>query len=191
VAPLTVNVMVNNRFRPGLADVIAPVAQNSVLTIDVGDATIDEVVTRTRGAAMTAGLRAYYDPDDLAELMARLDAERGYPATVTCRINDQRAMVMRTDEQREPVQVTAETIRELSAQSTLTWLGPRENVHEQANFLIENRSELLSLYLIWDRWSLSDAQVEAVLREVERVAMEAAFDPAARTGISAGVGGKP
>ena len=35
VQPLTVKVMVNNRFRPGLADVIAPIAQNSVVTIDV------------------------------------------------------------------------------------------------------------------------------------------------------------
>jgi len=191
INPLTVKAMVNNRFRPGLADVIAPVAQNSVLTIDVGDATIDEVVTRTRGAAMTAGLRAYYDPDDLGALMARLDAERGYPATVTCRINDQRAMVMRTEEQRDAEGATAETMRELGAQSTLTWLGPRENVHEQANLLIENRSDLLSLYLIWDRWSLSEAQVEAALRAVEAIAVEAAFDPAARTGISAGVGGKP
>src|SRR6185369_13170295 len=131
------------------------------------------------------------DPDDLTELMARLDAERGYPATVTCRINDQRAMVMRTDEQREPAEVTAEPIRDLTAQSTLTWLGPRENVHEQANLLIENRSDLLSLYLIWDRWSLSPAQVEAMLREVETIAVSAAFDPDVRTGIPAGAGGKP
>ena len=35
VQPLTIKVMVNNRFRPGLADVIAPIAQNSVVTIDV------------------------------------------------------------------------------------------------------------------------------------------------------------
>jgi hypothetical protein len=91
--------MVNNRFRPGLADVIAPIAQNSVVTIDVAGASIDEVVARTRGASLTAGMRAYYDPDDLREVTARLDAERGYPARVTCRVNDQRAMVMRADEQ--------------------------------------------------------------------------------------------
>jgi hypothetical protein len=55
-----------------------------VVTIDVGDASIDEVVARARGAALTAGMRAYCDPDELSELTARLDAERGYPAAVTC-----------------------------------------------------------------------------------------------------------
>jgi len=176
--------MVNNRFRTGLADVIAPVAQNSVLTIDVADTTIDEVVGRARGAAMTAGMRAYCDPDEIGDLMARLDAERGYPATVTCRVNDQRAMVLRADERPDPAEVTPELIRQGREESTLTWIGPRENVHEQANILIENRSDLVSLYVIWDLWSLSPEQVEAVLRGVEAIAIEAAFDPAARTQVS-------
>jgi hypothetical protein len=78
--PLTIKVMVNNRFRPGPADVIAPIAQNSVVTIDVTDTTIDEVVAPARSASLTAGMRAYYDPDELGEVTARLDAERGYPA---------------------------------------------------------------------------------------------------------------
>ena len=99
-------------------------------------------------------MRAYYDPDDLSEVMARLDAERGYPATVTCRVNDQRAMVMRADEQPDLAGVTPERIRQRLAETSLTWLGPRENVHEQANILIENRPGVVSLYLIWDLWSL-------------------------------------
>ena len=176
--------MVNNRFRSGLADVIAPLAQNSVITIDVSDTTIDEVVARARGAALTAGMRAYYDPDDLGEVMARLDAERGHPATVTCRVNDQRAMVMRADEQPDLAEVTPERIRQRLEESALTWLGPRENVHEQANILIENRPDVVSLYLIWDLWSLTTGQVEAVLRGVEAIAVEAAFDPGARTGVA-------
>jgi hypothetical protein len=183
ISPLTVKIMVNNRFRTGLADVIAPVAQNSVLTIDVADTTVDEVVGRARGAAMTAGMRAYCDPDELGDLMARLDAERGYQATITCRVNDQRAMVLRADEQPDPAEVTPELIRQRREESTLTWIGPRENVHEQANILIENRSDLVSLYVIWDLWSLSHEQVEAVLRGVEAIAIEAAFDPAARTQV--------
>ena len=180
VSPLTLKVMVNNRFRSGLADVIASIAQNSVLTIDAGKTSIDDVVAKARGAALTAGMRAYYDPDDLSEVMARLDAERGYPAAVTCRVNDQRAMVMR-DDQPDLAEVTAERIRQRLDETTLTWLGPRPNAHEQANILIENRAGVVSLYLIWDRWSLTDAQAEAVLRGVEAVAVEAAFDPAAPT----------
>jgi hypothetical protein len=188
---LTVKVMVNNRFRPGLADVIAPVAQNSVVTLDVGDTSIDEVVARARGAALTAGMRAYCDPDELSALMSRLDAERGYSATVTLRVNDQRAMVMRPDEQSDPAEVTSELIRQRLEESALTRIGPRENVHEQANILIENQPGVVSLYLIWDTWSLSDAEVEAVLRGAEAIAVEAALDPAAKTRVSPHAEGKP
>ena len=85
VHPLTIKVMVNNRFRPGLADVIAPIAQNSVLTIDVADASVDEVVARARSASLTAGMRAYYDPDELrrghgpAGRRTRLSGQRHLP----------------------------------------------------------------------------------------------------------------
>ena len=180
--PLAVKVMVNNRFRSGLSDVIASIAQNSVLTIDAAAGSVDEVVARARGASLTAGMRAYYDPDDLGELMTRLDAERGHPAAVTCRVNDQRAMVMR-DDQPDLTEVTPERIGQRLEETTLTWLGPRQNAHEQANILIENRTGVVSLYLIWDRWSLTDAQAEAILRGVEAVAVEAAFDPAAPTQV--------
>ncbi|MGE5828641.1 MAG: condensation domain-containing protein [Micromonosporaceae bacterium] len=188
MSSLTIKVMVNNRFRPGLANVIAPIAQNSVVTIDVSDASIDEVVARARGAALTAGMRAYYDPDELREVSARLDAERGYPAAVTCRINDQRAMVLRAEDQSAPGEVTLDQVRQRRDETTLTWLGLRENMHEQANILIENRSDVFSLHMLWDLWSLSNAQVEAILRGVEEVALEAAFDPTAATKVSAGPG---
>jgi hypothetical protein len=191
VQPLTIKVMANNRFRPGLADVIAPIAQNSVVTIDVTDITVDEVVTQARGASLTAGMRAYYDPDDLRGVMARLDAERGYRATVTCRVNDQRAMIMRAEEAAGLGEVTPDQIAARLAETSLTWLGQRDNMHEQANILIENRPDVLSLHMLWDRWSLTDEQVEALLRGVEEVAVEAAFDPAAPTKVYPAPAGAP
>jgi hypothetical protein len=189
--PLTIKVMVNNRFRPGLADVIAPIAQNSVITIDAGDTTIDEVVARARAASLTAGMRAYYDPDELGEVMARLDNERGYPARVTCRVNDQRAMIMRTEAGAgagpgagaDPGRVTPGLVTARLAETSMTWLGPRENMHEQANILIENQPGVIALHILWDRWSLTDRQVEAILRGVEEVAVEAAFNPSAPTKV--------
>ncbi len=185
VRPLTVKVMVNNRFRPGYADAIAPIAQNSVVTIDVAETTIDEVVTRARSGSLTAGMRAYYDPDDLAEVSARLDAERGYSAKVTCRLNDQRAMVMRAEADASLGEVTPEQVKQRLAETSLTWLGRRDNMAEQANILIENRPGVLSLHMMWDRWCLSDGQVEELLRAVEEVAVEAAFDPSAPTRVCA------
>ncbi len=180
--PLTVKLMVNNRFRPGLAGVLAPIAQNSAVTIDVADTSVDEVVARARSAALTAGMRAYYDPDDLREVIARLDAERGYPARVTCRVNDQRAMIMRP-EAKADLDVTPDQVKQTLEQTSLTWLGPRENMHEQVNILVENRPDVVSLHMMWDVSCLTTGQVEALLRSVEEVAVEAAFDPAAPTKV--------
>jgi hypothetical protein len=179
---LTLKVMVNNRFRPGMADVIAPISQNSVVTVDVADASVDEVVARTRAATVTAGMRAYYDPDDLSEVTARLDAERGYPARVTCRVNDQRAMIMRPNAEADP-RPAREQIQRTLAETSLTWLGPRENMHEQVLILVENRRDVVSLHMMWDLSCLTDGQVEALLRGVEDVAVEAAFDPEAPTKV--------
>lgn len=183
--PVRVKVMMNNRFRPGLASVIAPIAQNSAVSIDVADAAIDEVVARARGASVTAGMRAYYDPDDLQDLTGRLDAERGYPAQLTCRVNDQRAMTMRTgpDAAASGDAVTPAQLRQRRDETTLTWIGPRDNMHEQVSILVENRPGVVSLHMMWDRWSLTDELVEALLRAVEEVAVEAAFDPAAPTRV--------
>ena len=180
--PLTIKVMVNNRFRPGMAEVIAPIAQNSVVTVDVADISVDEVVARARAAALTAGMRAYYDPDDLREVTARLDAERGYPASVTCRVNDQRAMIMRSDAEADQ-ELTPEQVRRRLAETSLTWLGPRENMHEQVLILVENRPDVVSLHMMWDLSCLTNEQVEALLRSVEDVAVEAAFDPDAPTKV--------
>ncbi len=183
---LTLNVTVSNRFRPGLADVIAPLAQNSVVSIDVADASVDEIVVRARGTSLTAGMRAYYDPDDLRELTARLDSDRGHPARISCRVNDQRAMARRSGAGDGPGEVTADQIRGKLGQTALTWLRPLEfDLHDQAVILIQNQPDVISLHMLCDLWSISRAQVEALLRGVEEVAVEAAFDPAAPTKITA------
>jgi len=178
---LTLKVMASNRFRPGMADVIAPIAQNSVVTIDVADTSVDELVARARGASLTASMRAYYDPDELGEVMARLDAERGYRARVTCRVNDQRAMIMRPDEEADVGEVTPEQVRQRLAETSLTSLGVRENMHEQANILVENKPGVVSLHMMWDLRCLTRQQAGQLLRSVEEIAVEAAFDPAAPT----------
>jgi hypothetical protein len=180
---LTIKVLVNNRFRPGLAEIIAPVSQASVVTVSLADATIDEVIARTRADSLAAGMRAYYDPDELAEVAERLDAERGYQARITCRVNDQRAMTMRADTQASAEEITGKQLDQALAQTSLTWLGRRDNLYGQVNILVERRSDLVSLHLMWDSWCLSDADVESILRGVEEVAIEAAFDPAAPTKV--------
>jgi Condensation domain len=184
VRPLTINVMMSNRFRPGLAGVFAPVAQNSVVTVDVTGTSIDEVVARARSASLSAGMRAYYDPDELRELTARLDAERGYPARVSLRVNDQRAMVRREAEEAGLGEVTPALVRRKMAETSLTWLRPLDTLPEQVSIVILNRTGIFSLYLKCDLWSVTKEQAEVLLRGIEDVAVEAAFDPAASAMVS-------
>ena len=91
-------------------------------------------------------------PTNSRRSASELDAERGYPARITCRVNDQRAMTMRADA--EPVRANdvslSSSIRQLT-ETSLTWLGRRDNMHEQVNILIEPQSEVVSLHMMWDR----------------------------------------
>lgn len=187
VNPLTAKVIVSNRFRPGYADAIASLSQDSVLTIDVADTTVDEVIARARRASMVAGLHAYYDPDQLQELIALLDRERGYPARVTCRINDRRLTTRQAveDAARDST-VTMEQIRQRLGETWLSWDGDLDNLPEQAFITIEDYPGTLFLQLIFDMACLTEEQVEALLRGVEEVAVEAAFDPAVPTGVAPG-----
>lgn len=82
-----VQVMVNNRFVPGLAGVVSPVAMEGLLYVDGLDAPFDTVVRRVWKASMTAYRSAYYDKDRLLQDVA-LDPTTRYDGT--CWYNDRR-----------------------------------------------------------------------------------------------------
>ncbi|MFI6130649.1 condensation domain-containing protein [Micromonospora sp. NPDC051141] len=190
VSPLTAKLIVGNRFRPGFADAIAPLSQNGVLTVDTADTTVDEVVSRARRASMTAGMYAYYDPTQLAETEARLEAERGYPARVSCRINDRRVTTRAAaDDHAHDEPVTADTFRRRAAETFLVWDGPLDHLPEQAFITVEDHPGTVHLQVIFDFASFTEAQAERLLRGVEEVAVEAALDAAAPTRVTPGSAG--
>jgi condensation domain-containing protein len=182
VHPLTTKVVVSNRFRPGLAGTVATLCQDSVLTVGL-DGTVDDVVARVRGASTAAWLQGYYDPDQLAELHARLDRDRGHPARVTCRINDRRAarpaagVVLGTE-------VTAEGLRAKAEETAFGWGGELDTAVDQVFVAIEDRPGTVFLQGVFDLTCLTEGQAERVLRGVEEVAVAAALDPAAPAGVS-------
>ena len=189
ISQLTTRVFVNNRFRPGYAEIIAPLNQASVVTIDVGDVTVDEVVARTRRAMLPAGLYGYYDPEQLQDLRARLDAERGYPAWLTCLISDGRGRTKPTaDADARDGQVTMEQIRRKLPETTMSWNGTVDVSPDQARLVVDNQPDTIAVGLIFDMACFTEAQVEALARGIEEVAVAAAFDPAVSTGIAAGPG---
>jgi hypothetical protein len=185
ISQLTTRVFVNNRFRPGYAEIIAPLNQASVVTIDLGDATVDEVVARTRRAMLPAGLHGYYDPEQLQELRTRLDAERGYQAWLTCLISDGRGRTKPlTDAAARGGQVTMKQIRRKLPETTMSWNGTIDVSPDQARLVVDNQPDTIAVGLIFDMACFTEAQVEALARGIEEVAVAAAFDPAVRTSIA-------
>ena len=162
---LRAKVILSNRYRPGFADVIAPLAQNAVVSVDLSDATVDEVMARGRQALLASGMHAYYDPDHLNELIARLDAERGYPAQVTLRMNDRRRTSQRwMAEEARAARVTPADIEARRGETFFSWDGTLDSC------------------LIFDMACFTEEQVENFVYGVEQVAVEAAFNPSVPAG---------
>ena len=180
LSSLTAKVITSNRFRPGLAEVIAPIAQNSLVTVDLAAATVDEVIGRGRRALLAGGMHAYYDPDQLNELMARLDVERGYQAQVSCRINDRRMTNRQlADELARTTEVTRAEIQDKLGETWFSWDGTLDHLHEQAFITVEDFGDSVTLQLIFDMACFTEEQIENFAYGVERVAIEAAFDATA------------
>ncbi|MEO6503604.1 MAG: condensation domain-containing protein [Jatrophihabitantaceae bacterium] len=179
---LRAKVILSNRYRPGFADTIAQLAQNGIVSIDLANATVDDVMARARQALLAAGMHAYYDPDHLDELMARLDAERGYPAEVTLRMNDRRRTTQRwMAEEARAARVTPADIEARLGETFFSWDGTLDTCHDQAFVTIEDY-RTFHLQLIFDMACFTEKQIEDFAYGVEQVAIEAAFNPAAPAG---------
>lgn len=183
VNPLTLHLAAGNRYRPGLADVIASVVQNAVLTLDL-DGTVDDVIAQARRTTTSALMHAYYDPDQLEELTARLDAERGYPARITCRVNDRRFSTRtRADAVESAPATTEDEIRATLPETYLKWNKFVYRWTDQLFVNIEDHPDTVYLQMVTDIDAFPAEQVEAMLHAVEEVAIEAAFHSDAPTGV--------
>jgi hypothetical protein len=180
VSPLTVKVVTSNRFRPGFATAIAKLSQDGLLTVDLADATIDEAVARVRRGLLAAIKYAYYDPGQVEDMTARLRAENGWPGRITFKINDSRAPATK----RAIAPVTPEQIRRKLPETSLSWDGIMQKFPEEAWITVLDLPETVCLQVNFDFGCVPREQAEALLREVEQVAVEAAFDPQAPTRVT-------
>jgi Condensation domain len=178
--PVVALVLVNNRFRPGFADTVSPVSAPSLCVIDVADITFDEAVLRAWHSAMAGYKHAYYEPDTMWDLIGQVGMERGGDIDLAYFFNDLR--VRHRDEPTGPAS-PAPDLRAALRRSTLAW--GRENVgHCDRVFLYINDVPGTVSYEAWvDNRYVSSEDLEAALRGLEELTVEAALDPAAPTGI--------
>lgn len=178
--PVLTQVLVSNRFRPGFAASVSPVNQACLCVVDAGGVTFDEVVARAWHAAMGAYKHAYFDPGQMDEMAERVGAERGGPVNTACFFNDRR---VRHREEPNGATIAAPAAGD---EPRLTRGQAREGGYHDRLFLYVNDVPgTLSYELHADPRYLPPGGLEAVLRGMAEVAVAAAADPAAGTGVAA------
>ncbi len=175
--PVVTRPVVGNRFRPGLAGVVANIAQNSICLLDVAGA-VDEAIERVRRTAVVAFKHAYFDPIALDELAARVSEDRGTDVDVRCFFSDRRLPTSTTAPGPDPTPASVRAARSLT---TLEWVSKQDNPLETFMLYVENVPDTLRFTVFVDTHYLSPDEMEAVFRAMEDVAVAAAFDPTART----------
>jgi hypothetical protein len=169
--------LMNNRFRPGFATSVSPLAQSNVAAIEVANGMFDQVVSRAWRAMTLAGRYSYFDPDEMAELVAEVGRERGEDAHVDVTFNDRR----RTHRATPPLD-TLPTEAELAAareRATVRWEPPLDTYDHTAYFYVNDVPDALDYQLCADTHRLSPAEMESLVRHVEDVFVAAALDPVA------------
>ncbi len=172
IDPVAIRPLVSNRFRAGLSDVVCTLVQAGLLMLQVAGTPFDELLRRTGRLALPAYKYAYFDPDDVADLMDRIAAERGAAVDIGCFYNDRRGPDREHDlDAPEPP----------SAGSGLRWVSKQDAPAVEPLFVhVDDAPGTMRLTVQLDAGYLSPADGEAVLRAMESLATAAATDPATR-----------
>lgn len=120
-------VVVNNRFLPGLKQAVSTVAQEGLFHLEVRDVSFAELVHATAGASLATYRYAYYDKSRLDADLADLGAD------LSCFVNDTRGLMPGTEPKPadEARPVSPASLRELCGRTELRWpveFPPRPNV---------------------------------------------------------------
>lgn len=190
--PGVAQIVVNNRFRPGFADLVSQISQHGICVVDVGDAPFDEVVARAHKAVTSASFCGYYDPAECAPVFDDA-AARGLD--ISWHLNDRRVRTDPADgsafDDACELSVREAELKQLLGRSKFFW-DRRQPVFDGALFLQVDSEpmyaerqvlmeEVPAVYLeVWtDTHRFSLHQVEAFVREMEAVVVDAALDPGA------------
>jgi Condensation domain len=174
---IAVQLVVNNRFRPGFGGSVSTLAQSCPCLIEVADAPFEEVAVRAWRSALAAYKHAYYDPAGKYEVSRRIAAERGADLALGVFFNDLR---VRSRELADSVPGDAAapaeppSLRAALTRSSLTW-GERNDVPADKMFLYINDAPDTLCYELWaDSHFVSPADMAALMRRIEAVLVGAA-----------------
>ena len=187
VNPVVPRMYVSNRFRPGLADTVSPVAQTCPCVIDVAGITFDDAIKRTYYASLGAFKHAYFEPVKIRELLAAVSAERGEQVDVDVVYNDDRLLSPRQAPASPP---GPKDIADALPLTTLT-VEERPELDDVCNFFFRDSDAvtyhgapptICAVVLVDDHY-VPRSHAQSCLREMEALLIRAAFDPDVPTGV--------
>ncbi|RPE27793.1 condensation domain-containing protein [Kitasatospora cineracea] len=185
--PVVLRPVVNNRFRSAIGGTVCMAAQAGIAVLDLGDGSVPAAVAAARGATLAAYKHAYFHPERLNELIARVAAERGEDLDVQCFFNDRTTGLPAAD----TPPPTAPALRAALARSTFRWTRRTDLPGRILQAQFEDAPEGLLMEVLTDTRHVSPADAEALARTVEELAVEAALaflaaDAGADAGTNAG-----
>jgi hypothetical protein len=180
-SPSVAQLVVSNRFRPGCAESVSQLAQLSLCVVDVVGTTFDEVVARAWNAATNTYLHGHFDPLALTAMLERVRADRG-DVDFSIIVNDRRTRDGAPQMGEPP---TRQQLADALPLSTSWWNRKVDVLDAELNISVDAAPGAVDLSICADTHRLGPAQIYALAVEMERVAVEAAFDPAAPTRVSA------
>jgi hypothetical protein len=179
--PVMAMLTVSNRFRPRLAESVSTLAQVAPYLIDVADTTIGDAVRRAAQSTLNCYKNAYFDPDQHDTVYHRIFAERGQ-IDLSCYYNDRRQRTIELPTGSPP---TAAEITEALARTTYEWVDDPEMPASKLYLYVADPPGAVEFQLSVDLRYLSEDDLLALVREMESVAVAAALEPTAATGVSA------
>jgi hypothetical protein len=170
---VTVDIVVSNRFRRGLADSVSPLMQTALSVIEI-DGPFSEVARRAWQSGISAYKHAYFDPSR-SELLDRLVAERGARPDWWSVVFNDRRVLSRQAADAMPATGAAPPLRDELTRSTLTW-GDRNDIPQQKAFLsVCEAPDTLCLELWADTHYLAPGHMEQLLTRIETEIVDAAL----------------
>ncbi|NUR58251.1 MAG: hypothetical protein HOV87_06085, partial [Catenulispora sp.] len=178
--PIAAQMLVSNRFRPGMADIVGNVSQTGLFVVDVsGATTLDEVVERAQRAVTRTYKYAYFDLEQWHELLADVERKRGEPLAL-CYYNDRPSQRSGTAPGTEPT--TAEVLAAARTPTPVTWTDlPFFNERLMVTIdVMDEAGDAVPLMVYADTWYMPPEEMEGFARLMESLAVQAACDASQR-----------
>ncbi|WP_327004784.1 condensation domain-containing protein [Dactylosporangium sp. NBC_01737] len=172
-APFATQVIVSNRFRPGLADVVTPLAQNGLVVVDVSGVTARDVIGRARRASMNASKHAYYEPAARLALIDRIGLLHGEPVDLAVFYNDRRVGVLQAPDPLDTVPSDAD-IRSALPLTELVSETPMVYFNEKLMVNVDDVVGTIQITVEVDTHHLAIEDLYRLLAEMESFTVSAA-----------------